>query len=140
MFGRSAFVVKHPVTEEIVYLELVTMSAETERKSRKLLDFILKYIRHIVIKLFRSRLCVHGYHCASHGRGQFAAYLSDVSEVGYGGGIVILEGVGIDAEKLRIACRKGEIRVSKEVTVGVCSRTEAIVVPEQNYVGYAELL
>ncbi len=66
--------------------------------------------------------------------------LSDVSEVGYGGGIVILEGVGIDAEKLRIACRKGEIRVSKEVTVGVCSRTEAIVVPEQNYVGYADLL
>ena len=137
--GGAAFVVEHAVAEEVIDLRFVAVAAEAEAEAGEFADFPLEEVADVVVELLRGGLGVHGHDGAGDFGRERLAVGTDVGEVGDGGGVVVLEGVGIEAEEMGVAGVEAEIGVAEDPAVGVGPGSEAVVVADEDHVGHAEL-
>ena len=82
---------------------------------------------------------MHGHHCALHIGGErfeVFAYETEIRDV-YG--VVVLEGIGIDAEEVHVSGVEGKVGISEHVAVDIGTGAQTVVVAKECNVGHAEV-
>lgn len=136
--GTATLIVDGAVVEPIIGRHAVLMAAEAEGERGIAADFVLEELRHVVVELVGKRLGMHGHDGARHTRRQGIAIGADKGEIGYGDGIVVLEGVRVEAQDMEVARIEGEVGRAEEVAVDIGSRSQAVVITEQHDIGHME--
>lgn len=136
--GTATLIVDGAVVEPIIGRHAVLMTAEAEGERGIAADFVLEELRHVVVELVGKRLGMHGHDGARHTRWQGIAIGADKGEIGHGDGIVVLEGVRVEAQDMEVARIEGEVGRAEEVAVDIGSRSQAVVITEQHDIGHME--
>ena len=133
-----AFVVEHPVVEELRDVVAVSVAVDAAEQSGKLPDDELEDPGHVVVELLRIGARMHGDD-GPRGFGRKIRQLRfEKFEVGNRFPQVELQSVGIETDEPHVAGREGEVEGSEDLLENLFARGQTVVVAKQNDIRHPE--
>ena len=119
------------VVVKVFRLGMMTVTVQAEQQARKIVDVIIEYLRYVVVKLLGVGRCMHAHHGAVEVERIGRAFRLHEVEVRHRTGVVILDGIGVEADELYLSGDEAEVGIAVDGLIGLVARAQAVVVAQQ---------
>lgn len=130
VFGCCTFKVWQVVVERIMNICVMVVTTDAENQGRVFMKHRIEVVCHIVVELFGERDGMHGDDGARDGGGDAVDVALNVVEVRDIVGIVVFEGIGVEADKMEKSGIETEIVRAVDFMIGVFAGAEAIMISD----------
>ena len=128
------------VVVKVFRLGMMTVTVQAEQEARELVDVIIEYLRYVVVKLLGVGRCMHAHHGAVEVERIGRAFRLHEVEVRHRTGVVILDGIGVEANELYLSGDEAEVGVAVDGLIGLVARAQTVVVAQQHHRRHLEFL
>ena len=128
----------YSIIKDHIVLIMVGVSSCANLYSRVLSDIMLKYFSHIIVEYIRVRACVHTNDSLFKLVQPARNLLFHKGKVRHRFRVVILQRIGVQADKFHITCDERKVGGTEYRLVCFCSRPQAIMVSDKGYIRHVK--
>ncbi len=129
--GIAHLIIHGTIAIDIVLLGMVSMTIETEHQPWHLMGIVIEHLRHIIVELLGIWRSMHTYHRSVEVERIGGALFFHKVEVRHRARIVVLDGIGVEAQKLHSACDKAEVWIAEHYLIGLVACAQTVVIAKQ---------